>query len=247
MKWINKLFGSQDRGSRKAAGAAGEPATAKEHWKLGWSYHEKNKLDEAAEEYRKALDTDPDFALARSNLGMVYKIQGKMDDAIREWEVTLNRGATSVVRMNTEDWLKEAKGLREVQSKPVAEIESQMKAYLDELGQASDRWNIAYEAIARVGKPAIGPLIQATESENDLLRDRSINLLGKIGDRSAIPALEKAAKLSEQDFRRITGITGKGRMVKMGGAQFEVALSDMLNEYHRYAKDALKEIKRRGE
>jgi len=134
MKWINRLFGSQDKGSKKPAGAAGEPTTAKEHCQLGWSYHEKNKLDEAAEEYRKALEIDPDFALARSNLGMVYKIQGKMDDAIREWEETLNRGATSVVRMNAEDWLKEAKGLREVQLKPVVEIESEMKAYLDEMG-----------------------------------------------------------------------------------------------------------------
>jgi Flp pilus assembly protein TadD len=88
MKWIHKLLGSQAPEPRKELAGTREstgPVTAKEHYQLGWKYHEKDRLDEAAEEYRKALLLDPGFALVRSNLGMVYKQQGKMDDAIREW------------------------------------------------------------------------------------------------------------------------------------------------------------------
>jgi len=249
MKWIQKLFGSQAaEPGKEPAGTRGStgPETAKDHYQLGWKYHEKNRLEEAAEEYRKALLLDPNFALVRSNLGMVYKLQGKMDDAIREWEETLNRGVSNtVVRMNTQDWLKEAKALREERLKPIADVDGALKSYLAELGQASDRWYIAYEAITRLGTPAIGPLIQAIESENDLLRSRAIDLLGKIGDKSAIPALEKASKLGEQDFRRITGLSGKSRIVNMGGTQIEVSVSGLLDDYHRYAKEALKQIKKR--
>lgn len=249
MKWINKLFGSQAPESRKepaeTRGSTG-PATAKEHYQLGWKYHEKDRLDEAAEEYRKALLIDPGFALARSHLAMVYKLQGKMDDAIREWEETLNRGVSnSVVRMNAQDWLKEAKALRDERLKPITDVDGALKSYLEELGQASDRWYIAYEALTRLGTPAIGPLIQAIESENDLLRSRSIDLLGKIGDKSAIPVLKKASKLGMQDFRQMTGLSGKSRMVKMGGTQIEVPISRMLDSYHSYAKEAIKQIKKR--
>jgi tetratricopeptide (TPR) repeat protein len=249
MKWIQKLFGFQaaepSREPTETRRSTG-PETAKEHYQLGWKFHEKNKLDEAAEEYRKALLLDPSFALVRSNLGMVYRQQGKMDDAIREWEETLNRGVrNAVVRMNTQDWLKDAKALRDERLKPISDVDGALKSYLEELGQASGRWHVAYEAITRLGTPAIAPLVQALESENDLLRSRAIDLLGKMGDKSAIPALEKASKLGEQDFRRITGLSGKSRIVNMGGTQIEVPVSGLLDDYHRYAKETLKQIKKR--
>lgn len=249
MKWIQKLFGFQaaepSREPTETRRSTG-PETAKEHYQLGWKFHEKNKLDEAAEEYRKALLLDPSFALVRSNLGMVYKQKGKMDDAIREWEETLNRGVSNaVVRMNTQDWLKDAKALRDERLKPIADVDGALKSYLEELGQASGRWHVAYEAITRLGTPAIAPLVQALESENDLLRSRAIDLLGKMGDKSAIPALEKASKLGEQDFRRITGLSGKSRLVNMGGTQIDVPVSGLLDDYHRYAKETLKQIKKR--
>lgn len=245
MKWIDKLLGKKSKEFHDSVSVSAGPETAKNHYQLGWGFHEKEKFDQAITEYKKALQIDPDYALARSNLGMAYKQQGKLDEAIKEWEDTLLRGATSVVRMNTEDWLKEAKALRDMQSKPVVEVEGELKSNLEELGKASDSWYVAYKAIERVGSSAIPALIQSVESENDLLRSRSIDLLGKIGDKSAIPVLEKAAKLSEQDFRKITGITSSGRQVKMGGAQFEVSIKDMLDEYHRYARDAIKNIKKR--
>ncbi|MCJ7583537.1 MAG: hypothetical protein MUO30_02020 [Anaerolineales bacterium] len=66
-----------------------------------------------------------------------------------------------------------------------------------------------------------------------------------MGDKSAIPALEKASKLGEPDFRRITGLSGKSRIVNMGGTQIDVPVSGLLDDYHRYAKEALKQIKKR--
>ena len=219
---------------------------AEDHYQKGWSFHEKNRLEEAAEEYRKALEIDPDFSLARSNLGMVYKLQKKMDDAIREWEETLSRGVdNTIVRMNTEDWLKEAKALREERSKIITDHDSAVKSYMEELGRASDKWFIAYDALARIGSPAVDSLIENLVSENDLLRNRSIDLLAKIGDNRAIEPLKKASKIKEQDFRSITKITGKGRTVDMGGMSIEISLVDMLKEYRNLTNNAVKQIKKK--
>ena len=219
--------------------------SAQEYTNKGWQYHEKEMLDEAAEEYHKALQIDPDYSLARSNLGMVYKQQGKLDDVIREWEETLRRGVSRVgVRMNTEDWLNEAKALRDERQKPIENEDSAVMSYLEELGKASDKWFVAYDALARMGAPAVEPLIAALKNENDLLRNRAIDLLAKIGDQRAITALEEAAKISEQDFRTITKLTGKSRIVQMGSMQIEVAVSNMLKEYRHAAKDAIKRIKK---
>ena len=169
-----------------------------------------------------------------------------MEDAIREWQETLDRGtANTMVRMNTEDWLKEARALASVKAKPISEIESSLNSYLEELGRAGSDWNVAYQSIARLGTPAIPALIRAVESGNDLLRSSSIDLLGKIGDKNALPVLEKAARMSEADFRRMTGITGKGRQVMMGGTQIEVSLKEDLDSYHSYAKGAIQNIKKR--
>ena len=220
--------------------------TAKDHYQKGWAFHEKNRLEEAAEEYRKALEIDPDFSLVRSNLGMVYKLQKKMDDAIREWEETLSRGVeNTIVRLNTEDWLKEAKALREERLKIITDHDSAVKSYMEELGKASDKWFIAYDALARIGSPAVDSLIENLVNENDLLRNRSIDLLAKIGDKRAIEPLKRASKINEQDFRSITKITGKGRTVNIGGMSIEISLVDMLKEYRNLANNAVKQIKKK--
>ena len=219
--------------------------TAQEHFQKGWAFHEKDRFDEAVEEYRKALLINPNYSLARSNLGMVYKKQGKQDDAIREWEEALNRGISEVmVRMNTEDWLNEAKALRDERLKPIGDVDGAVKSYLEELGKASDKWFVAYEALARIGVPAVDQLIDGLKSDNDLLRNRSIDLLAKIGDKRAIAPLEEASKINEQDFRSITKISGKSRIINTEGIQFEVAFSDMLEEYRRLAREAVKKIKK---
>lgn len=219
--------------------------TAQEHFQNGWAFDEKGKFDEAAEEYRKALHINPDYSLARSNLGMIYKKQGKQDDAIREWEEAINRGIREVVvRMNTEDWLNEAKALRDERLKPIDDVDGAVKSYLEELGKASDKWFVAYDALARIGVPAVDPLIDGLKSENDLLRNRSIDLLAKIGDKRAIAPLEKAAKINEKDFRSITKITGKSRITNIEGMQIKIAFSKVLEEYQRLAQEAINKIKK---
>ena len=236
MAIFGKLFGRSKKGS--------EPMSAEDHTRLGYKYDEQGKVDAAIREYQEALHIDPNFALARSNLGFIYNQQGRVDDAIREWEETLRRGVASVIiRGNTEDWLKEAKALRDERKKQIGDVGSAISSYMEELGQASDKWFIAYDALKRIGTSAVDALIKAIESDNDLLRSRAIDLLGNIGDQRAIEPLTRASKVSEEDFRQFVGISGISKTFDMGGVQIEVPLTDLLKEYRKYAKRALKMIR----
>jgi len=238
MKMFNKLFG----GSEKKP----DQMTAEYHTKLGYEHWKKGKANEAIMEYQEALRIDPNFALARSNLGFTYNEQGRLDDAIREWEETLRRGVPNVIiRGNTEDWLKKAKALRDERAKQIEDVDSAVSSYIKQLGQASTTWPVAHDALKRIGAPATGALTKAIESDNSLLRARSMDLLGKIGDQRAIEPLTKASKITEEEFRRITGITGATQTIMMGSTKIEVPLTDMLKEHREYAKTALKEIKKR--
>src|SRR5687768_11293510 len=70
-----------------------------------------------------------------------------------------------------------------------AELKAQVSSNLEELGKAKyPDWFIAYEALEKIGSPAVPALIRAIESDNSLLRGRALDLLGKIKDKSAIPA-----------------------------------------------------------
>jgi WD40 repeat protein len=85
------------------------PNLAVAHCMLADIYKDQNKQDNAIQSYKDALHIDPNYALARSNLGMVYHLQGLDDEAIKEWEETLRRGASTTIRMNTEDFIKDAR------------------------------------------------------------------------------------------------------------------------------------------
>lgn len=86
------------------------PDFAMAHCMLADIYGEQGKRDDAIRSYKEALRIDPNYALARSNLGMAYRLQGNDEAAVREWEETLRRGVDSaIIRMNTEDFLKEAR------------------------------------------------------------------------------------------------------------------------------------------
>ena len=53
---------------------------------LGNLYKAMSKLEEAKSCYMKAIETQPDFAVAWSNLGCVYNAQGEMWLAIHHFE-----------------------------------------------------------------------------------------------------------------------------------------------------------------
>jgi Tfp pilus assembly protein PilF len=65
-----------------------EPS-ARKHYQLGRYYQGQNRLEQAAQSYRKALEADIRYVDARSALGAVYASQGKFDEAISEFEAAL--------------------------------------------------------------------------------------------------------------------------------------------------------------
>jgi len=58
---------------------------SKSHYNnLGRTYYRMGRLDEAISEYKKALDINPDYAMAHSNLGAAYNSKNMLNDAISE-------------------------------------------------------------------------------------------------------------------------------------------------------------------
>jgi type IV pilus biogenesis/stability protein PilW len=53
---------------------------------LGLAYQQRGDIDKAEEYLRRAIRLDPDNAAAHNNLGNVLTLQGKGDEAIREYE-----------------------------------------------------------------------------------------------------------------------------------------------------------------
>jgi len=58
---------------------------ADEHLRLGNMYYELRLLDEAIEEYQKALRLSPNFSDIITHLGIAYRDKGMYDEAIREF------------------------------------------------------------------------------------------------------------------------------------------------------------------
>jgi adenylate cyclase len=56
------------------------------HLALGWSYLLKRETEAAVEQYRRAIDINPNFAAAHGHLGMVLGLDGQSDNAIGHLE-----------------------------------------------------------------------------------------------------------------------------------------------------------------
>ena len=65
------------------------PKTAEEHLAVAIDRHMHNKLDEAIEEYKKALALKPNSALAHFRLGNAYDQKHNREAAIAEWKETI--------------------------------------------------------------------------------------------------------------------------------------------------------------
>lgn len=59
------------------------------YYRLGRFYQGQNRLDLAAEAYRKALAIDPAFSDAHNGLGTIYAAQGKYDQALVEFNAVI--------------------------------------------------------------------------------------------------------------------------------------------------------------
>ncbi|MFQ6084686.1 MAG: tetratricopeptide repeat protein [Candidatus Bathyarchaeia archaeon] len=62
---------------------------ADDHLKLAHEYTRKGMLDEAIEEYKRAIEIDPKFAYSYLNLGVAYGSKGMIKEAISELETAV--------------------------------------------------------------------------------------------------------------------------------------------------------------
>ena len=79
-----------DEDGRTVAAASGNDPFIKgkladEHRRLGNMYYDLRLLDEAVEEYQKALRLSPNFADIITRLGIAYRDKGSYDEAIKEF------------------------------------------------------------------------------------------------------------------------------------------------------------------
>jgi len=63
-----------------------DPKTAQEHFNVGVDADNHKQWNEAIEQYQKALELKPDWALAHYRLATDYKLIGRTNDAIAHWE-----------------------------------------------------------------------------------------------------------------------------------------------------------------
>jgi tetratricopeptide (TPR) repeat protein len=70
------------------------------YYATGNTFFQKRDLENAIANYRQALGLRPNFAEARSNLGTALLIQGKVAEAISEFETTLSLAPESVPTLN---------------------------------------------------------------------------------------------------------------------------------------------------
>ena len=65
------------------------PNSARAHWKYGLALYKANRLDEAAEQYRIALQINPNEKEVHFNLGQVFAAQSRLSEARSELEEAL--------------------------------------------------------------------------------------------------------------------------------------------------------------
>jgi len=68
---------------------ANKEEQAEKHFRQGFSHQDQGNLDQAIEEYRKAVDLNPNHLKAHTNLGAAYMRQEKYDQAIEEFSMVV--------------------------------------------------------------------------------------------------------------------------------------------------------------
>ena len=197
------------------------PNLALAHCLLADIYKDQNNLDDAIKSYKDALHIDSNYDLARSNLGMVYYLQGNDEAAIMEWEETLRRGASTIIRMNTEDFIKDARVRMANKSKRRKENEKKnivkpneeplILAPKPKAKKKAKAMKKAAKAPEKIGdKRAVKKLIETCRDSNVYVRDNAAEALKKVGE-PAVEQLIKALK-DESQLVRVNVAWALGRI-----------------------------------
>jgi tetratricopeptide (TPR) repeat protein len=126
------------------------PRSAKTYYNIGGLYKLDGKLNDAINEYKKALDVNPCYVEAINNLGNVYRIEGKLNDAVNEYnkaiaidpryiEAINNLGNTYAEMGNDDKAIEEFKKSIDVQPNYIAFNSLGLSYY------AKKQWDIAIE------------------------------------------------------------------------------------------------------
>ena len=66
-------------------GCSNKEQQAQKHYKKGFEFHNQGSLDQAVEEYQRALKLDPSLTEAYINLGAIYVAKKDYDKAIQQF------------------------------------------------------------------------------------------------------------------------------------------------------------------
>jgi tetratricopeptide (TPR) repeat protein len=117
---------------------ASKEKQAEKHFRKGFDYQNQGNLEQAIQEYQKALELNPDYAQAHTNLGTVYLGKGDYDQAIGHFKRTLelnyydskahyNLGLSYVYQGELEKAKEEMKFLKSIRSELGDALERKLK------------------------------------------------------------------------------------------------------------------------
>jgi tetratricopeptide (TPR) repeat protein len=139
------LGGVYDKQGRKSdairefrAAIALRPAYWWYHWRLGTFYCNHGYLSEAGVEARRVTELQPDNARGYQLLGTVYQAQGKIDDALKSYELSLKLAPTASAYSNMGSACFDYKDFARAATfyEKAIEIDPKLPAYRRNLGDA---------------------------------------------------------------------------------------------------------------
>jgi tetratricopeptide (TPR) repeat protein len=143
---------------------------ADEHLRLGNMYYDLRLLDEAIDEYQKALRLSPNFADIITHLGIAFRDKGLYDEAIREFNRAKERNPKYIpARLHLGIRTRRAYGLAEEEWREalIRSSNAAVRTYLNlknpRIRERSSRWTFSiYRALPPTFLPA--PASSAVDS-----------------------------------------------------------------------------------
>ncbi|MHB0998862.1 MAG: HEAT repeat domain-containing protein [Armatimonadota bacterium] len=130
----------------------------------------------------------------------------------------------------------------------MAKIDDEIEQYIKELLSLDDETYFnAVEALEKIGIPAVDALINATKSENDILRGHAAYVLSRIGDNRAYPAILDLVvnyddPASETRYQAMQALGGLGDLRAIDVLAQIMLTSESGEPAVRWAASALNEI-----